>query len=99
MSDDKKTSEDLQWNPLDTPQIANSEEAQRRLGRGAEMPGVYEADRARTEDGEEEKTTGERLQSIKENLNKIKQGMQEEAEEARHVMDNFKNVKGKDSSR
>lgn len=65
------------WDPLDTPQITESRKAQRRLGRGAEMPGLYEADRAKTEDGEEEMTKEERLASIQKNINLIKQGITE----------------------
>ncbi|ERI10616.1 hypothetical protein HMPREF0083_01319 [Aneurinibacillus aneurinilyticus ATCC 12856] len=81
-----------EWDPLDTPQIAESREAQRRLGRGAEMPGLYEADKARTEDGEEEMTKNERLASIQKNLNLIKQGITEEAEKAKAVASSFKNI-------
>ncbi|MCI1696247.1 hypothetical protein [Aneurinibacillus aneurinilyticus] len=81
-----------EWDPLDTPQIAESREAQRRLGRGAEMPGLYEADKARTEDGEEEMTKNERLASIQKNLNLIKQGITQEAEKAKAVASSFKNI-------
>jgi hypothetical protein len=66
-----------EWDPMDTPQIARSEEAQRRLGRGAEMPGLYEATKAKTEDGEEEMTTDERLVSIQKNMKLIREEMME----------------------
>lgn len=81
-----------EWDPLDTPQIAESREAQRRLGRGAEMPGLYEADKAKAEDGEEEMTKNERLASIQKNLNLIKQGITEETEKAKDIVSNFKNI-------
>ncbi|MBN6186775.1 hypothetical protein JQN58_07175 [Aneurinibacillus sp. BA2021] len=81
-----------EWDPLDTPQISDSREAQRRLGRGAEMPGLYEADKAKTEDGEEEYTKDERLASIQKNLDLMKQGLAEETAKAKEVVENFKNL-------
>ncbi|MED0674172.1 hypothetical protein SAMN04489735_10253 [Aneurinibacillus thermoaerophilus] len=68
------------WDPLDTPQIAESYEAQRRLGRGAEMPGLYEADKAKTPDGEEERTKDERIASLQQNIEWMKRCIAEREE-------------------
>jgi hypothetical protein len=66
-----------EWDPLDTPQIATSWEAQRRLARGVKMPGLYEVDHAKTEDGEEPMTIDERLASIQKNMKLIREEMME----------------------
>ncbi|MFT9850521.1 hypothetical protein [Aneurinibacillus sp. REN35] len=87
-----KLAEVKEWDPLDTPQISESREAQRRLGRGAEMPGLYEGDRAKTEDGEEERTKDERLASIQKNLDLMKRGITEETAKAKEVAENFKSL-------
>jgi hypothetical protein len=88
-----------EWDPLDTPQITQSREAQRRLGRGAEMPGLYESDEAKTEDGEEEMTKDERLASIQKNINLIKQGIIEETTKAKEIMNSFKNITRKNDEK
>ncbi|WP_027416960.1 hypothetical protein [Aneurinibacillus terranovensis] len=93
------TPEDRQWNPLDTPQIANSISAQRRLGRGAPMPGLYIAEddngRGNPNDGEENQTIDERLQAIEENIQTIKQGMTESSEKVKELMENVKDLTGR----
>jgi hypothetical protein len=88
--DEHENNEDKQWDPLNTPQIANSTRAQRRLGRGAPMPGVYVDDR-KEDDEEEDATIDERLSSIQKNMQQIKQGMTEEAQKAKDIIEDFQN--------
>ncbi|WCK53996.1 hypothetical protein PP175_22165 [Aneurinibacillus sp. Ricciae_BoGa-3] len=95
--DEQKNSEDRQWDPLNTPQIANSKRAQRRLGRGAPMPGVYIGNDNHEGDDEEDATIDERLSSIQKNMQQIRQGMSEEAEKAKDILEEFQTAVKRDN--
>lgn len=64
MEDKKLNSKEIkEWDPLDTPQIANAEEVQHHFGHGG---------------GEQEKTWNERLASVKGNINRLRNEIQKD---------------------
>lgn len=68
MADDKNKLDGVIFDPLETPQIAHSKRAMRRLGKGEPMPGLN----VDSEDGEVDKTIDERLRDLNKSLQEKK---------------------------
>lgn len=66
MAEENNNKEIPIYDPLETPQIAYSERAQKRLAKGAPMPGLN----VDTEDGEVDRTIDERINDLEKSLGK-----------------------------